>query len=134
MASSTTRGAKLTALALATGTLVVAATGSAGAAPVAVPDVFGGAAKGSSIHIEINLPVAVPVPGLGTVQSIIQDVSVVDGNAAKDLATVTSVAKAVLGNGNVAILNQVLGKTATSSLTTVRSQKSAILAQDLGLI
>ena len=135
MARSTTRGARLTALALATGTLAVAATGSAGASTtVSVPDVFGGAAKGTAVHIEINLPVPVNVPGLGNLTSIVQDISFTDGTASKAPTQVTSVAKAVLGNGTVKILNDVIGKSVTSSLTGKRSDRQAIISQDLGLI
>lgn len=105
MAKNVSRGARLTALALATGTLVVAATGPAGAAPVTVPDVFGGSARGTAIHIEINLPVAIPAGPLGTITGIVQDISFTEGTAAKDTAKVTSVAKAVLGNGTLTPLN-----------------------------
>lgn len=105
MANSLSRGARLTALALATGTLVVAATGSAGAAPVAVPDVFGGTADATAIHIAINLPVAIPAGPLGTITGIEQDISVTTGNATKDTVKVASVAKAVLGDGTLTPLN-----------------------------
>lgn len=137
MAKFNSRGARLTALALATGTLVVAGTGPAGAAPVAVPDVFGGSARGTSIHIEINLPQAIPtsVPVLGGITQLTQDISFVEGNTAKGLTpTTTSVAKAVLGNGNVVALSDVLGLTVQSSLDGKHSASDAILAQDLGLI
>lgn len=137
MAKFISRGARLTALALATGTLVVAGTGPAGAAPVAVPDVFGGTATGTAIHLEINLPQAIPtsVPLLGGITSITQDISFTEGNTAKGIApTTTSVAKAVLGNGNVVALSDVLGLAVESSLSGKQSASDAILAQDLGLI
>jgi hypothetical protein len=137
MAKFNSRGARLTALALATGTLVLAGSGPVQAAPVAVPDVFGGTAKGTSIHIEINLPQAIPttVPVLGGITQITQDISFVEGNTAKGLTpTTTSVAKAVLGNGNVVALSDVLGLTVQSSLDGKHSESDAILAQDLGLI
>ncbi len=136
MAKFNSRGARLTALALATGTLVVAGTGTAGANPVAVPAVFGGTAQGTAIHLEINLPQAIPanVPVVGGIQSLVQDISFTQGDTSKAPAKVTSVAKAVLGNGNVVLLSDVLGKKVTSSLDGTQSANDAILAQDLGLI
>ena len=108
MARQTTRAGRLTALALATGTLVVAATGTSGAATVAVPDVFGGRAQGTAIHIEVNLPVAIPVPGLGTITGLVQDISFTEGSSAKDVTSMVSNAKAMLGNGTLAPLNLVV--------------------------
>jgi len=137
MAKYNSRGARLTALALATGTLVLTGSSGAAAAPVAVPDVFGGTAKGTSIHIEINLPQAIPttVPVLGGITQLTQDISFVEGNTAKGLTpTTTSVAKAVLGNGNVVALSDILGLTVQSSLDGKQSASDAILAQNLGLI
>lgn len=137
MAKFNSRGARLTALALATGTLVVAGTGSAGANPVAVPDVFGGTARGTAIHIEINLPTAIPanVPVIGGLTSLVQDISFTEGNTAKGVAPkAVSVAKATLGNGNVVVLSDVLGKKVVSSLDGAPSADDAILAQDIGLM
>ena len=135
MAKFISRGARLTALALATGTLVVASTGSAGAAPVPVPDVFGGTATGTAVRLEINLPQAVNLPVIGDITSLIQEISFVEGNTAKGVTpTTTSVAKAVLGNGNVVALSDVLGLAVESSLTGKQSASDAILAQDLGLL
>ena len=123
MAKNVSRGARLTALALATGTLVVAATGPAGAAPVTVPDVFGGSAKGTAIRIEINLPVAIPAGPLGNITGIVQEISVTEGVASKDAVKVSSVAKAVLGNGTLAPLNLV----AESSLSGSKQSDSKSL-------
>jgi hypothetical protein len=137
MAKFNSRGARLTALALATGTLVVAGTGSAGANPVAVPDVFGGTAQGTAIHLEINLPQAIPtnVPVLGGITSLVQDISFTEGNTAKGISpTTTSVAKAVLGNGNVVALSDLLNLKVQSSLDGQHEASDAILAQDLGLL
>jgi len=135
MAKFNSRGARLTALALATGTLVVAATAPAGADAVPVPDVFGGRAQGTAIHLEINLPTPVNLPVLGNVTQIIQDISFTEGNTAKGVSPkATSVAKAVLGNGNVVVLSNVLGKSVVSSLDGKTSANDSILAQDLGLL
>ena len=124
MARQIGRAGRLTALALATGTLVVAATGTSGAATVAVPDVFGGRAQGTAIHIEVNLPVAIPVPGLGTITGLVQDISFTEGNAAKDVTSILSNAKAVLGNGTLAPLNLV----SEASLTGKRSDSKALVS------
>lgn len=121
MARLTTRAGRLTALALATGTLVVAGTGTAGAAPVAVPDVFGGKAQGTAIHIEVNLPVAIPVPGLGTVTGLVQDISFTEGSTAKDVTTMLSNGKAVLGNGTLTPLNIVAEASLVGKLTDSKS-------------
>ena len=137
MAKFYSRGARLTALALATGTLVVATTGSAGATaePVAVPDVFGGSATGTAVRLEINLPQAVSLPLVGDITSLVQEISFTQGNTAKGVTpTTTSVAKAVLGNGNVVALSDVLGLAVESSLSGKQSDSDAILAQDLGLL
>ena len=124
MARLTTRAGRLTALALATGTLVVAGTGSAGAATVAVPDVFGGKAQGTAIHIEVNLPVAIPVPGLGSVTGIVQDISFTEGTTNKDVTSVLSNAKAVLGSGALTPLNIV----SEASLTGERSDSKSLVS------
>jgi len=124
MARLTTRAGRLTALALATGTLVVAGTGSAGAAVVAVPDVFGGKAQGTAIHIEVNLPVAIPIPGLGTVTGLVQDISFTEGTTAKDVTNVLSNAKAVLGNGALTPLNII----AEASLTGKPSDSKSLVS------
>src|SRR5690349_19503765 len=137
MAKNISRGARLTALALATGTLVVASTGQAGAAPVPVPNVFGGTARGTSIHLEINLPQAIPsnVPVLGGVQTLVQDISFTEGNTAKGITPpTTSVAKAVLGDGNIVALSDLLGLAVESRLDGQHSADDAILAQHLGLM
>ncbi|HVE98465.1 MAG TPA: hypothetical protein VNA12_04725 [Mycobacteriales bacterium] len=124
MARLTTRAGRLTALALATGTLVVAGTGSAGAATVAVPDVFGGKAQGTAIHIEVNLPVAIPVPGLGTITGLVQDISFTEGTTNKDVTSVLSNAKAVLGNGMLTPLNIV----SEASLTGKPSDSKSLVS------
>ena len=78
------KGAKLTSLALATGTLVVASgVGSASAVDIKIPSVFGGVANASAIHLEINLPIALPLGNTGqSITSIVQDISASVGNTA----------------------------------------------------
>jgi hypothetical protein len=138
MAKFNSRGARLTALALATGTLVVAGTGSAGANPVAVPTVFGGTANGVAISIKINLPDAIPssVPVIGGITSLEQDISISHGDTAKGIAPkATSVATATLGSGKIIALSDVLGRKVQASLDGQHTASDAILAQDVaGLI
>jgi hypothetical protein len=138
MAKFNSRGARLTALALATGTLVVAGTGSAGANPVAVPTVFGGTANGVAISIKINLPDVIPssVPVIGGIKSLEQDISISNGETTKGVAPkATSVATATLGNGKIIALSDVLGRKVQSSLDGQHTASDAILAQDVaGLI
>ncbi len=132
MAMQTSRRARLTALALATGTLVVSATG-AGAATVSAPTVFGGKATGTAIHIEINLPVPVTVPVLGSITSLQQDISFTEGNLSKGVAPQpVSVAKAVLGNGNIAVVSNLLAKSAVASLDGQHTASDS-LTQDVNL-
>ncbi|HVF04370.1 MAG TPA: hypothetical protein VNA20_05995 [Frankiaceae bacterium] len=135
MAKYNSRGARLTALALATGTLVVAGTGQAGAAPIPVPTVFGGEAAGAAIHLEINLPVPVAIPGVGDLTKIVQDISLVDGSTEKGVQPVTkSVATAVLGDGSIKALNDILGLRVQSSLDGQSSASDALVSQNLGII
>ena len=136
MAKFYSRGARLTALALATGTLVVAGTGQAGAAPIPVPTVFGGDATGTAIHLEINLPLPIAIPGVGDLSKIVQDISMVDGSTAKGVQPqMKSVATAVLGDGTIKPLQDVLGIRVESNLATdVLSDSDEIASQDLGII
>ncbi len=125
MATFAKRGARLTALTLVPAAFAVAMTGgSAQALPVQIPDVFGGTAKAAAIHIEVNLP----IPG---VPSIVQDISLTDGNALKSLnGALESVGKSTLGNGTL------INKEVLASLTTVLEKSDAILPtqQLLGLV
>jgi hypothetical protein len=133
MSKFSSRGARLTALALATGTLIVSGTSSASAASIAIPDVFGGHATGTAIRVTVNLPTAIPlsVPGLGGLTAIEQEISFVDGNTAKTAAPQVSVAKAVLGNGTIAPLQSILGLKVESSLSGKQSDSTALLAQNI---
>jgi hypothetical protein len=138
MAKYYSRGARFTALALATGTLVVAGTGSANAKAIAVPDVFRGTADGVSISIKINLPAAIPtsVPVVGGIASLQQDISISHGDTAKGIAPkATSVATATLGDGTIVAVSDLLGLKVKSSLDGKKSDSNALLAQNVaGLI
>lgn len=130
MARTFSTGARLTSLALATGTLVVASgVGSASAVDVQIPKVFGGVANASSIHLEVNLPIALPLGNSGqSITSIVQDISAVVGNTALGGTNPVAVAKAVLGNGNVVLLSDLLNKVASSSLIAKLDDATGLLA------
>lgn len=128
MARMVSKGARLTSLALATGTLVVA-SGVGSAHALDIPSVFGGVANASAIHVEVNLPIALPIGNSGqSITSIIQDISAVTGNTALGGSSPVAVAKAVLGNGNVVLLSDLLNKVANSSLLSKLDDTAGILA------
>jgi hypothetical protein len=129
MARMVSKGARLTSLALATGTLVVASgVGQANAADVTIPSVFGGVANASAIHLEVNLPIALPLGNTGqSITSIVQDISSTVGNTALGGSTPVAVAKAVLGNGNVVLLSDLLNKVAQSSLVQKLDDATGII-------
>jgi len=104
--------ARLTALALATGTLVAVSAAPAGAA-VDTERVFSATSSGAVLRVEINLPAGVPgvVP-----QRIVQDIVLSDG-AARTGSSAAAVGNAFLGqNGNVAVLQGLLDGKAQSTL------------------
>jgi hypothetical protein len=103
--TSNGRAARLTALALATGTLVAAGAGSAGAANT-TKTTYTATGGGSVIRLTVNLPVA--LPGIGS--SITQDLVLTGSNVRTgDLAA--AVSTSILGaNGNVPIVSGLLQK------------------------
>ena len=104
--------ARLTALALATGTLVAVSTAPAGAA-VTTERVFTTASSGAVLRVEINLPAGVPgvLP-----QRILQDIVLSDG-AVRTGSSAAAVGNAYVGqNGNVAALQNLLKGSAESTL------------------
>lgn len=100
--------ARLTALAVATGTLVAVGTTPASAA-ISTDRIFNATSSGAVLRVEVNLPAGVPgvLP-----QRITQDIVLADG-AARTGDAMAAVGNAFLGqNGNVAALQQLLdGKT-----------------------
>jgi hypothetical protein len=114
--TSNGRVARLTALALATGTLVAAGASSASAA-TATQDVFdaGNAAGNGIIHIDINLPAGLSIPGL-VGNHLTQDL-VVTNSAVRTGAKPGAIANAVLGqNGNIVALSDLLKGSSTATL------------------
>lgn len=123
----------LTALALATGTAVLLSPTGANAQAVKVPDLFGGTAKAAAIHIEINLPIA--LPGIGN--RIVQDISLTEGLT--DFSGVTDMlaeGKSVLGEGNIPVVSDILGLEVLTSLEGLLSDAKNVVKVDdlLGLI
>jgi len=107
--TSNGRVARLTALALATGTLVAAGVGSASAANTKTKDVFNATGGGSIVQLELNLPVA--VPSIGT--TITQDLVSTGSNVLTSGFTTPAqaVTQAILGsNGNIPVISEALNK------------------------
>lgn len=112
MTSSNGRAARFTALALATGTLVAAGASSASAATVK-KDVFNATGGGSVIHLELNLPVALPTVGTQIMQDLVLTGSTV--RTSSFTAPAAGVTTAVLGGqGNVPVVSAALAKTLTA--------------------
>jgi hypothetical protein len=131
--TSNGRVARLTALALATGTLVAAnATGASAAS--ATQDAFtaGNAAGNGIIHLVLNLPVS--LPGIGS--KLTQDLVVTKSATRSGLAP-AALASAVLGqNGNVPLVSNLLAGSSDATLANpngVTKSGLPILGNTLGL-
>ena len=123
--------ARLTALALATGTLVAVSAAPASAAP-AVDRVFDAASSGAVLRIEVNLPAGVPgvLP-----QKVVQDVVLADA-VARTGDSATALGNAFLGSGGtVPVLQGLLdGKAQASPAKTTDSYALVELPENpLGL-
>lgn len=113
--------ARLTAIALATGTLVAAGAAPAGAAaaPTSLMEASG---KGSALTLTINLPAALAGTPLGT--KIVQEISLTDGSVStvtEPLATTT----AILGKGTTPVLSDLLNQSTRALLSGEREQSTA---------
>jgi hypothetical protein len=107
--TSNGRVARLTALALATGTLVAASAGSASAATSATKtkDVFNATGGGSIVSLKLNLPMALPEIGSEITQDLVSTGSNV--RTSSFIAPAQAVTQAVLGsNGNIPLVSNVL--------------------------
>ncbi len=123
--TSNGRVARLTALALATGTLVAAGVGSAAAGTTTTTDKIQALGNGQVIHVRIALPVALPQVG----QIIDQYISTTDGS----VTTVNSLgAKSVgqIGKGAVPVISDLLNGTATSILGGKETDSVALADHD----
>lgn len=125
--TSNGRVARLTALALATGTLVAAGAGSAAAATTTTTDKIQALGNGSVVHVRIALPAALSALPTGNI--IDQYISLTDG-------TVTTVnnlgAKSVgsIGKGAVPVLSDLLKGEAVSDLAGKQSDAVSLVDQD----
>jgi hypothetical protein len=121
--TSTGRVARLTALALATGTLVATAgTAAAATSTTTVTDKIQGLGNGQVLHLRIALPVALPAVG----QIIDQYVSTTNGT----ITTVTdlgAISTGKIGEGVVPIISQLLGGKANSDFAANKLSDSVSL-------
>ncbi|MDP9182019.1 MAG: hypothetical protein M3P04_04500 [Actinomycetota bacterium] len=107
--TSTGRVARLTALALATGTLVAAGASTAGAATTN-KTIFTASGGGSVLRLTVNLPIE--VPGIGS--SLTQDL-VLTGGSVRTGDAAAAIGNAVLGaNGTVPAVSALLDKSVTA--------------------
>jgi hypothetical protein len=126
--TTTGRVARLTALALATGTLVAAGAGGAAAATTSTSKLTNqiqALGNGAVVHLHIALPAS--VPGVG--QIIDQYISTTDGT----VTTVTNLgAKSVgtIGKGTTPIISDLLNAQAVSDLAGKHSDSVALVDQD----
>lgn len=128
--TSNGRVARLTALALATGTLVAASSVAASAATTtSTTDRIQGLGSGKVVHIHIALPVALPVVG----QIIDQYISSTDGTVTTvNNLGATSVGQ--IGKGQVPVLSDILKGTAASALDGKQSDNVSLIDQDVAAI
>lgn len=108
--TSNGRVGRLTALALATGTLVAAGASTAGAA-TPITTTYTTQGGGSVIHLEVNLPVAVP----GLPQQLVQDI-VMTGTTTRSGQDPAAIANAFLGqaSNNIPVVSDLLNMNSTA--------------------
>ncbi|MCU1589292.1 MAG: hypothetical protein JWP11_548 [Frankiales bacterium] len=121
------RVGRLTALAIATGTLVAAGSGIAGASAPAGTRQMTASGKGSALHLTINLPDAVAqVLGTSTIE---QYISLTDGKVST-VGLPSAETTAVLGKGTTPVLSDYLNKSTSAALggktEDVSNQDSAL--------
>ena len=112
--------ARLTALALATGTLVAVAAAPAGAAAPESRVLAEG--KGAALKIVVNLPAALAGTPLGA--RIEQTISLTDGSVSTMAGPLAS-STAVLGKGTTPVLSAALDRSTAAVLTGQREQTSS---------
>jgi hypothetical protein len=123
---------RLTALAVATGTLVAAGAGTATAATAVDTSQIVAAGDGAAIKITLNLPAQ--LAGVLGTETIEQTISMTDGSVST-VTTPLAETTAVLGKGNVPVLSDLLAKTTKASLSgkTEDSSGSPLDIDQLGL-
>lgn len=100
-------------------------------------DVFAAGADALAVHVEVNLPEAIPssIPVVGGIQSATIDVSAAEGEAAGALAAApTATASGTALTSNVAVLDTLGGEPAEAALDGEGDAEGAIAAQDVGLV
>lgn len=107
------RAARCTALAIATGTLVAAGSGVAGAAAPAGTRQMTASGTGSALHLTINLPTAL-AQALGT-STIEQYISLTDGKIST-IGLPAAQTTAILGKGSTPVLSSLLDKSTSATL------------------
>jgi hypothetical protein len=129
--TSTGRVARLTALALATGTLVAAGAGTAGASSTQKTD-FTASGGGSVIHLTVNLPSQLgdALNKLGVPQTLTQDIVLTGGTIRT--SDVKAIATSTLGaNGNVVALSDLLNKSVTAEYGKPAPAPFSVIPQQL---
>lgn len=123
---------RLTALAVATGTLVATGAGTASAATAVDTSKIVAAGDGAAIKITLNLPAAL-AGALGT-STIEQTISMTDGQVST-VVTPLAETTAILGKGNVPVLSELLAKATKASLNgkTEDSQPGLVDIDQLGI-
>ncbi|MDT7546915.1 MAG: hypothetical protein QOE99_3025 [Actinomycetota bacterium] len=106
------RVGRLTALAIATGTLVAAGSGVAGASAAGTRQMTA-SGKGSALHLTINLPTAI-AQALGT-PTIEQYISLTDGKVST-IGQTAAQTTAILGKGTTPVLSDLLNKSTSAVL------------------
>jgi hypothetical protein len=107
------RVGRLTALAIATGTLVAAGSGVAGASAPAGTRQMTASGTGSALHLTLNLPDAVAqVLGTSTIE---QYISLTDGKVST-IGLPAAQTTAVLGKGTTPVLSDLLNKSTSAVL------------------
>ncbi|MHB8451988.1 MAG: hypothetical protein ACYDAQ_16310 [Mycobacteriales bacterium] len=125
MARSTSKGARLTALALATGTLVVAAASGAGAATNVQQ--FSAQAGGSALNLSVYLPV--DVAGLTVNHHFDLSISLTNGVATLNGVTKVANTSATLASTTSSILGALVDKNTSASLSSP-SESTSILGPE----
>ncbi len=126
---TTNRGtlARLTALAVATGTLVVAGGAAPAGAAAADLNRMTATGSGSALTLTVNLPAALAGTPLG--QTIVQTISLTDGSVST-VATPLASTTAVLGKGSTPVLSDLLARSTSAALAGPREQNQPGLELD----
>lgn len=124
MARSDGRGVRLAALALASGTLVMAGAGGAAAATPGTQQ-FTALAGGSALELKVYLPA--DVPGLTVNHLLDIKISLTNGTATLNGVTRAISTTANLANTSSTLLNGVLDKSTAASLGGATSQQTSVM-------